>query len=126
MANLENEDPPRENENPGALAGATGDDLEVSLSSETYNNRNIAATTLCLAIRACHPSDAAILMSAALEDLSAGMPIAAFEGVMAEARLWAEWATPAELKAYALASYEAMGTRDQSGFLAHVSRRAAA
>ena len=126
MSNGKRIDPPPENESLGALAGATEANLEVSLNSETYNSRIIAATTLCLAIRECHPSDAAILMSAALEDLSAGMPIPAFDSVMAEARLWAEWATPAELKAYALASYEAMAARDQSGFLAHVSRRVAA
>lgn len=118
---------PPENENPGAsVADATGAKFEVSRKAEIYNSRLATATALCLAIRDCHPSDAAILMSAALEDLSAGMPIAAFDSVMAEARLWAEWATPVELKAYALASYEAMAARDQSGFLAHVSRRAAA
>ena len=119
-------DPPPENENPGALAGATGANFEGSLGSETYNDRLVAATALCFAIRACHPSDAVFLMAAALEDLRAGMPIPALDSIMAEARLWAEWATPPEAKAYALAAFEAMGSRDRAAFLAYVTPRAAA
>lgn len=108
------------------MADATGANTKVSDSTESYRTRFIAATALCLAIRDCHPADAAVVLSAALEELSVGTPIAALDSVMAEARLWAEWATPAELKAYALASYEAMPGRDQAAFLAHVSPRAVA
>lgn len=108
------------------MADAAGAIEEVSDSAESYRSRLVAATALCLAIRDCHPADAAIVLSAALEELGMGAPIAALDSVMAEARLWAEWATPAELKAYALASYEAMPGRDQAAFLAHVAPRAVA
>ena len=80
------------------------------------------ATTLCLAIRACEPSDACEIMAAALTDLSAGMPIAPLYNPMNEARSWAEMATRDELKAYALACFKRLSDADQAAFLRHVGR----
>ena len=65
-------------------------------------------------------------MSAALGDMCLGAPIPPLLSVMDEARSWAEWATPVEHKAYALACYSAMPPKAQAGFLAHVMGRAVA
>ncbi len=51
---------------------------------------------------------------------SAGAPLPTFLGGMDEARAWAEWANRAELKAYALAAFEAMTAADQARFFRHV------
>lgn len=53
----------------------------------------------------------------------AGKPLPPLLWGMDEARHWASWATDCELKAYSLASYEAMSQRDQAAFLRHVSAR---
>ncbi|WOI55141.1 hypothetical protein [Palleronia sp. LCG004] len=57
---------------------------------------------------------------------SAGSPLPPFLAPMDDARFWASVANRWELKAYALASFEAMRPRDQAAFLAHVQGRAAA
>ena len=58
------------NENPGALAGATGaGSIELAFRSTDYRMRAEAATSLCLAIANCAPQDAVIVMAAALADL---------------------------------------------------------
>jgi hypothetical protein len=47
------------NENPGALAGATGaDELGISIRAEQYLKRANSATVLSMAIAACHHDDA--------------------------------------------------------------------
>lgn len=51
---------------------------------------------------------------------AAGRPMPAALGGMSTARNWAWAATRAELKAYALASFEAMPPDDQAAFLSHV------
>lgn len=78
------------------------------------------------AVLACDPRDRIPLLERFIEAMRPGASIPAFSGIMAEARDWAAWASRAELKAYALASFEAMGPRDQAAFLAHIDRRAAA
>jgi hypothetical protein len=52
---------------------------------------------------------------------SAGDPLPAFLGGMGHARHWAKWANASELKAYALACFEAMEPRDQAAFFRHIS-----
>ena len=52
---------------------------------------------------------------------AAGDPLPAFLGGMDDARFWASLATPEELKAYALASFEAMTPKDQAAFFRHIS-----
>jgi len=112
------------NENPGALAGATGaDDIEQAFKTQEYRSRAIAATALGHAIANCHPEDACALMEAALDDLRAGMPIAPFGGIMDQARFWADMATRNERKAYTLACFDRLSAADQSAFLAHVGGR---
>jgi hypothetical protein len=56
----------------------------------------------------------------------AGDPLPAFLAPLADARQWAGYASREELKAYALASFEAMSDRDRSRFLGHIAGRAAA
>lgn len=109
------------NENPGALGGATGAEQNtiVFLTAE-YRKRAEAATTLCMAIAACHPEDACQIMEAALLDLGAGQPVPPLFSVMDAATDWADWASPAELKAYALASYHRMTPATREAFLRYV------
>ena len=109
-------------DNPGALAGATGNDFHQTFKTEHYRNRAARATELGHAIAECHPQDACILMEAAIDDLRAGMPNAPFLSLMNEASFWADMATRNEHKAYALACYSRMPARDQAAFLAHIGR----
>ncbi len=112
------------NENPGALAGATGANWKsVGDLSAAYRMRAEAATSLCLSIGNCHPSDACEIMAAALADLSAGMPVAPLYSPMDEAAFWADLATRAELKAYALACFTRLSQQDQAAFLSYVGGR---
>lgn len=50
-----------------------------------------------------------------------GDPLPPFLGGMEDARHWASWATENELKAYALACFEAMAPRDKAAFFRHIS-----
>ena len=56
------------------------------------------------------------------ETEGAGPPLPPFAGVMDDARWWASFASRRELKAYALASFEAMSPRDRAAFLEHVAK----
>jgi hypothetical protein len=115
-----------ENENPGALAGATGaDQLGISFKTEQYRRRAEAATALACAIGECHPEDACEIMAAALESLSVGAPLPVFVSIMDDARWWASCASPAEIKAYALACFEAMRPKVRDAFLGYVQRGSA-
>lgn len=60
-------------------------------------------------------------MTAAASIAAAGAPLAPALGGMDDARLWASYASRSELKAYALASFEAMSAKDQAAFFRHVS-----
>ncbi len=51
---------------------------------------------------------------------ASGDPLPAFLGGMDDARHWASVASPAELKAYALAAYEALPVADQNKFRWHI------
>lgn len=115
------------NENPGALAGATGaKQIDRVIKAKDYIRDRQTATALCHAILDCDPADACEVMAVAYGDLRAGMPIAPLEGLMSEARIWAEFATRDELKAYCAATFAAMPARDQAAFLDYAQGRAAA
>lgn len=117
----------RENENPGALAGATGAEYEgVNFKTEGYRTRAAAATALCHAIAECDPADAVILLEAALVDLSAGYPLPVLTNAMQDARMWAAAASEAERKAWVAACYDAMLPKSRRAFLAYATGRAAA
>lgn len=75
---------------------------------------------LCLAIVKCEPFDACLIMERALDDLTFGEPRPTQFSIMGDASWWADYATPAELKAYALACYRRMPAKDQAAFLAYV------
>lgn len=69
--------------------------------------RSLAITELAVAIALAHPEDAAVLMAAALEDISAGRPspwATIFENLRDEAEWWADCANPTELEVYAAAA----------------------
>lgn len=114
--------PVSENENPGALAGATGADFDSSDSLESYKTRYGLATLLCQTINACHPREAAPIMVAALGEMGAGVP-PTIRKPMVEAREWAKDATVYELRAYAAACVEEMPAEDLANFLAYVAER---
>ena len=113
-------------ENPGALAGATGDILGVTFKSEYYRNRAETATKLGRAIAECHPKDACIIMEAALDNLTEGHPYYPICRTIDEAGYWADQATRNERKAFALANFTRLSKADQAAFLAYVQRGAAA
>lgn len=72
--------------------------------------RAALAESLCLAIAQCHPDDAAQIMAAALDDMSAGMPdLAIFSDMRADAEFWADAATPIEVEAYFVAALRRLG-----------------
>ena len=113
------------NENLGALAGATEDELHtIHIASPYYKMRAENATSLCLAIANCHPHDACQIMEAALDDLGRGQPRPAIFSVMAEANEWAEFATRAEIKAYALACFNRLSATDRMALVAYTGGRA--
>ncbi|MBN2629102.1 MAG: hypothetical protein JXR75_01020 [Rhodobacteraceae bacterium] len=108
------------NENPGALAGATGADQFKSGIPEYYSTNLSPTMALCLAIVKCDPHDAALIIEKALSDLTFGEPRPTLFHVMDDASWWADYATPAELKAYALACFNRLSGADQRAFLAYV------
>ncbi|MFD1193344.1 hypothetical protein ACFQ3C_01500 [Seohaeicola saemankumensis] len=77
-------------------------------------------------LRSMGPDEAAMTAKAALEEATAGMPIAAFDGVISEAAFWADLADPDELDAYCLACFNRMAPARQAAFLSFVQRRAVA
>ena len=72
------------------------------------------------AVLACDPRDRIPLMERFIEALRPGQPIAAFASIMEEASFWADMASTAELKAYALACYNRMAPSDRAAFLNYV------
>ncbi len=113
------------NESTGALACASGAmSIERQYKSEHYLKRAEAATDLCHAIGDCHRDDAVTIMDAALTVLSMGSPLPVFMSAMNDARWWASLASPHELRAFALASFEAMHPWVRTDFLADGGRAA--
>lgn len=66
------------------------------------------------------PDDYALETAAAALGAT-GDPLPPFLGGMEDARHWASWATENELKAYALACFEAMKPNAQAAFFHHIS-----
>lgn len=116
------------NENPGALAGATGASAETIETTEAHTlNRLRTASALACAVAACDPEDRVLFLERLLEELRPGWPQVPFLcGLMEEAGFWADRASRAELKAYCLASFQRMPPVDQAAFLGYVQQREAA
>ncbi|WP_420023251.1 hypothetical protein ACN9JG_00105 [Cereibacter azotoformans] len=77
---------------------------------------------LSLAVAALATLPAETIIEAASFCLGpAGVPLPPFLGGMDEARFWASCATRAELKAHALAAFEAMSPKDRLAFYRHIS-----
>ena len=66
--------------------------------------------------------DAEELAEATLHDLRAGPPVPPFLDMREDARDWATFASPAELRAYMAACWQRLPDRDRGGFL-HTARR---
>ncbi|WP_238368901.1 hypothetical protein [Heliomarina baculiformis] len=71
------------------------------------------------ALKSLSPSKAELAADAAIS--GAGSPSASFFGGMEDARSWANFASRSELKAHALAAYEALPVTDQMAFRRHIS-----
>lgn len=121
MGHANSVSPTPQNENPGALAGATGVEFEVRDGFGGYARVHALATELCRAIRVCPPKVAAPILAAALEEIGAGAPPPTLRKAMVEARDWAQAATIFELRAYAAACVEAMGEKDKASFAAWIA-----
>ena len=80
----------------------------------------IERASLAVAALRSLPDDFALDTSAAALGATSA-PLPAFLGGMEDARSWASWASPSELKAYALACFEAMPPKDQAAFFRHIS-----
>ncbi len=63
------------------------------------------------------PDDAEELAECVLCDLRAGPPLVTFWSVRDDARDWAIFASPAELRAYMAACWQRLPDRDRGGFL---------
>lgn len=114
-------------ESPSALAGAAGADIQDWLDWIDDNIRwEVGARKLAVAILHCDPSHRLELLERFYDALRPGFPIIAFDSLMAEAAFWADRASPAERKAYALACFNRMPARDQAAFLDYVQGRSAA
>lgn len=71
------------------------------------------------ALTSFEPENIELLAGAAIR--SSGHPLPPFLGGMEDARSWAAWASRFELKAYALAAFEAMSPADRAAFVQHIS-----
>lgn len=85
-------------------------------------HREVSARALLTAVLDCDPRDRVPLMERFIEALRPGQPITAFDGVMAEAAFWADMASTAERKAYALACFNRLSVADRAAFLNYVQR----
>lgn len=77
------------------------------------------------AVLDCDPGDRLELLERFYDALCPGFPIVPLDSLMAEAALWADSASPAERKAYALTCYNRLAPADQAAFLAYVQKGAA-
>jgi hypothetical protein len=88
------------------------------------DTRQRAALAL-MALQSLEHDQAMMVAEASLSE-GAGQPIAPLFSNMDEAAFWADMATPDELDAYTLASFNQMAPQRQAAFLGFVQRRAAA
>ncbi len=105
-------------ESPGSVTGATGADKHgKSLVSTEYRLRVERATTLCLAIEATDPEEAAPILWEALDSFHRkGLPVSPSENLMGYATEWANYASERELKAYAIAAARRMNPATRESF----------
>lgn len=103
------------NENPGALAGATGAMEQISklrsiddLATD-YRWRKQCAITLTYALSNAHPDDALAICCDVVEQFRAGTPLPPLLQIEDEARWWASTATPFEHLAYLQACLDQLG-----------------
>jgi hypothetical protein len=75
------------------------------------------------ALRSLDRDHALAVIEAVLD--GAGAPLPPFINPMDEAMFWADIASPEELRAYTLATFNRLPPEAQADFLAHVQRRAA-
>lgn len=124
---LSNPDTGAENENPGALSGATGAELHSSGVTDNHTlNRRAAAMALADAAADCPPEIRARLLERLLDTLHPGWPQVPFMAtIMEEAQFWADLASRRELKAYALACYRRMDPADRVAFIDYLAGGAA-
>jgi hypothetical protein len=78
------------------------------------------------ALRSLHQDHVKDTLEAALGRSGVGMPQAPLFNHMDQAVFWADMATPDELDAYALASFNRMAPQRQAAFLGFIQGRAAA
>lgn len=71
------------------------------------------------ALRSLDASNAEIVAAGVMG--ASGTPLPSFLGGMDEARSWAAFASPHDLKTHALAAFEAMTAKDQAAFFRHIS-----
>lgn len=100
----------------------------VPADQETERNmrRQAQGYALIQALLNCERDDRIPFLEALMEGLRAGMPIALFGTIMAEANFWAEQASRAERKAYCAACFSCLTPDDQAAFLSFAQQRAAA
>ena len=117
-----------EKENPGALAGATGEHSTAFWDQFQRNTRRSAdASRLIDAVFACDPDDRLWLVEMIFDQLRPHEPdFAPDHHAMIWARGWVQFASRAERKAFALACFEALAEPDRAAFLDYVNGRAAA
>ncbi|WP_246175229.1 hypothetical protein [Paracoccus limosus] len=116
-----------ENENPGALAGATGADLEGFWSLFNHNlERQAQASRIIDAVLSCDPEDRVLFLETILDQIRPGWPKSFNIDVMEEAGWWADTASTPERKAYMLACYRRLSRTDKEAFLTYITGRAAA
>ena len=69
------------------------------------------------ALLALSPTTATSVCETFLAEHRAGEPVPPLDDIRAEARLWASWAAPAELRAYLAACWHRLSEKDRSAFL---------
>lgn len=84
------------------------------------------ACLAAMALDAAEDEEVSKIVDAQLVSRSAGTPLPPFFDPSAEARWWADMASPAELKAWLTACFLRLPTREQAGFLAAAKRRVSA
>ena len=84
------------------------------------------ACLAAVALEAAEDEEVSEILDAEVPWRFAITPLPAFLDPAAEARWWADTASPAELKAWLTACFLHLPTREQAGFLAAAKRRVAA
>jgi hypothetical protein len=73
--------------------------------------RRASVQLLCDAIANCAPSDAAQILSAALEGFETDGPMVSLDDLRSDAKFWADCASPRELEVYLWANLRVLGQR---------------